>query len=113
MSSNKKHFDGAKTADDERNGKIYVKKKRGQLDRQFLKEKIDDISNKIESKDAVSDTQSLVKMENNITTVEKGEKVAYNPLLHSTSIVDEFTSQKHCRKRYRKRDKQTDKKINN
>ena len=58
----------------------------------------------------MSDTQSLVKMENNITTVVKGEKVAYNPLLYSTNILDEFTSKKHCRKRYRKRDKQTDKK---
>ena len=85
-------------------------KKRGLPDRQQNIEKNDDISNKIESKDAVSDTQTVVKMGNNITTVVKGEKVAYNPLLHSTNIVDKFTSKRHCRKRYRKRDKQTDKK---
>ena len=99
-----------KTHDDERNGKIYVKKEIVQVDRQQKKKKIDDISNKIESEDTVRDTQTLVKMETNITNVEKEEKVAYNPLLHSTNIVCEFIYKKHCRKRYRKRDKQTDKK---
>ena len=72
--------------------------------------KIDDISNNIEPENAVHDTETLVKNETDVSTVEKGEKVAYNPLLHSTNIVDEFTSKRHCRKRYRKRDKQTDKK---
>ena len=40
MSSNNKHFNGAKTADDERHGKTYVKRKKGQLDRQQKKEKM-------------------------------------------------------------------------
>ena len=110
MSSNKKHYNGAKTPNDQRRGESYVQKNTAQVERQRKKIKFDDNSNNIDSENAVHNTQTLVKIETNVSNVEKGEKVAYNPLLHSTNIVDEFTSKRHCRKRYRKRDKQTDKK---
>ena len=52
------------------------------------------------------DKQNLENNVTNVVTEDKSEKVAYNPLFHSTNIVHQFTSKKI----YKKRDKQTDKK---
>ena len=57
-------------------------------------QKFDDLSDTIAHESAMSNLQNKEKNANNIFTVEKGEKVAYNSLIHSTNMGDEFTSKK-------------------
>ena len=67
--------------------------------------KFDDISDTLVHESVVRNLQNKAKNVNNIYTVEKGEKVEYNSLIHSRNMGDEFIS----KKRYKKRDNQTDK----
>ena len=66
--------------------------------------KFDDISDTLVHESVVRNLQNKAKNVNNIYTVEKGEKVEYNSLIHSRNMGDEFISKK-C---YKNRDKQTD-----
>ena len=78
------------------------------------RKKIDEITNEIDPESAVHDTQNLErkKKETNVFTLEKGEKLACNPLLHSTNILDEITSKNHYKKRYKTVTSKQTKKIN-
>ena len=94
MSSNEKRNGGGKSRIEKNQGRDYAKKCEKVVERVNKNKKHDNSSIAITSASAMNNKKNGKINGSDFVTVAKGEKVQYNPSIHSISMGDEFKLKK-------------------
>ena len=105
MSSAQRRYGGDNLHIDQNKGKGCAKKMKTQLEKEPEKRKIDKIQKPINSESAIRNIDDSQQNETNFLNIEKGQKVAYNSLIHSINIGDKSTPKKNTKNGISKRTK--------
>ena len=91
MSSVERRYGGDNSHIDQNKGKSRALKNEDLVKKEPEKRKIDKIQKIIDSESAIKNIDDTQQNKTNFLNIEKGQKIAYDPLIHSINIGDKPT----------------------